>query len=232
MGIDLEFCSTNHIDVASPTTSGTSGPNDSNNGRTPPSHGGGSDGVPPLSGWVSDLFSITKSTHTMESHLEHPDLRGLSAGAAHTSPDVELKPRDYAAEQNALMAADNPKATAPYHEDRPVIQYRTDMATDGLRRVWGPDAPITDPTVAPPKEAGGWGTRLTDIQRPDGTFVSGEEVKVILSTPYPDPPTYVSTVQPPVGTLVEASKPISDKARQYRFAKWTHSWFQNKKTLG
>lgn len=214
------------------TGGGDSPPRTTGAGDQPPggtSGGTGQPTAPQPNSYVGDLFHITKSTHTMEGHLEHPDLPGLSAAAAHNGPDVELKPRDYGTDQNSRQ---RPGTVETYHPDRPVISYRTDMPTEGLVRVWGPETPIADPDLKPPREAGAWATRASDVQHADGRFVSGVEAKDILATPYADPPTNVSTVQPTVGTLTEASKPISDKARQYRFIQWTQSWFQNKKTLG
>lgn len=187
-----------------------------------PSGAGG--GGPGGSGYNSDLFQITKNTHTMEGHLEHPQLKGLTAHGAHAGPDIHLMPREYAAEQNA---AQFPDSIETYHSDRPVIGYRTDMPTDGLARAWGPsDQP------AAPKEAGPWAGQAEDYRASDGSVLTGREVSEKFSLPSPSSPTHLSTVSPDIGTIVEASTTRSGAVRQYKMDTWKSEWFHSKKTLG
>lgn len=202
----------------------------SGGGNQPPGGGAGGAGGPAGSqnpgSYVGDLFLITKSTHTLEPHVEHPELKGLSAGAAHAGPNVELKPRNWAAQQNAALQAQlEGQATDMYHEDRPVIRYQTDMPTT-LGRGWGPDG------AEHPQEPGRWTGKLPDFYNADGTVKSGQQVKDDFSLPAKVPPTYVSTVNPAVGVEIEASRPISDKVRQYKLGSVIASWFSNKNSLG
>ena len=171
-------------------------------------------------GYLRDLWGVTGNAANLEGHTEHPDFPAGSAGSIHSSPNTVLHPRDEAARFNAESLAENPSHNIPpYHPDRAIISYRTDMETDNISRVHGAD-----------NKVGPWATRTSDIQNAAGEYVSGSEARKILATP--GTPTDVSLVHPPVGTDVLASRPISDDARQYQLLTLAQSWFGNSTKLG
>jgi len=188
-------------------------------------------------GYLRDLWGMTGKAANLESHTEHPDFRGASAGNVHshakltggeglTGNEAWNAQRNDAARRNeearkAFEESGLPPGDfiKPYHENRPIVSYRTDMHTDEISRVHGEDNKISR-----------WATRRQDIQDATGQYVSGEEAQQRLNTP--NTPTDVSSVHPDIGTDIIASRPISGDARQYQLLQLAESWFGPSTKLG
>lgn len=171
--------------------------------------------------YVEELFRLTAPAATQKADTPHPELSGATAGNIHSS--ATLMGRNWAAEQNAKQSDEE---IPIYHKDGPIIQYNTDIPT--ARQ------PEIDPTsmarVHHGNIVGSYATNLRDI---DYGYIDGEEARKRLSLPEDgSPPTHFVDVYLPIGTLVEASRPESDLARQYIIStKKVLSWFINSRKL-
>lgn len=171
-------------------------------------------------GYLRDLFGMTAKASNLEKHTEHPDFPASSAGNIHSSSNTALHPRDDAARRNVEYLASHPSHDiSPYHEDRPVISYRTDMETDNMSRVH-----------ADKNKVGPFTTRTADIRDESGNYSTGQQAMDDLSLKRL--PTHATPVRPDIGTDVLASKPISDSARQYELLRLVESWFGPSTKLG
>ncbi len=195
----------------------------SDNFIPPPSSGGNNTGAPPAPGYNQDLWSLTSPAATLHGHQAHPELSGASAGNIHANPNTQLMHRDWATEQNASQS---PGSTSIYSESAPVVVYRTDMPT-----THSPDPYPTDMSrLHHGNVVGGYATNAQDINY---GHISGSEGARRLDLPKDNPlPTHVVNVDLPIGTSVEASRPQSGEARQYRLYERIASWFTNSRKLG
>ncbi len=190
--------------------------------------GPGNNGQPPTStadvNYFSDLWKLTAPAATNEAHIPHPELPATTSGNIHASVGLELRDREWAAQQNA---GQDPRDTPTYHTQAPVVVYNTDIDAEGVVRVHTlkSDSLNTEDTTV-----GNWSTRSSDIN--DG-HLPAKEIADRLSLPSSKPlPTHISDVTPPVGTTVEASRPISGEARQFSMRDRIASWFGNTRDVG
>ncbi|MFY9288785.1 MAG: hypothetical protein WAO98_09830 [Alphaproteobacteria bacterium] len=172
-------------------------------------------------GYVQELFRLTASAANLHGHQSHPELSGASAGNIHS--DATLMGRDWAAQQNAAQEVGT---TLTYHEDAPVIVYRTDMPTTHQ-----PDPHPTDMArLHHGNVVGAYATNAQDVKYGD---ITGSEGQRMLSLPKDNPlPTHIVDVSLPIGTFVEASRPISGEVRQYKLFERVSAWFSNSRKLG
>lgn len=166
--------------------------------------------------FYNDLWSLTAPASTNEGHIHHPEIPGATSAQLHASRGLELKDRDWAAQQNAQQSAGR---TPEYHPEAPVVVYSINLTPTDLARVHGDHNPV-----------GPYATRPVDIN--DG-HMSAEEIADKLSIPRNQPlPTKISDVQVGLGTSVEASRPISGEARQIKISDLGSTTFLNTRDIG
>lgn len=166
--------------------------------------------------FYNDLWSLTAPSATNEGHLPHPEMPGATSAQLHASPGLELKDREWAAQQNALQDAGR---TPEYHAEAPVVIYRVNLTPTEFERVHGAD-----------NQEGRYATRPVDIN--DG-HMSAEEIARRLSLPTDQPlPTKVSDVHVAHGTFIEASRPDSGEARQFKISDIGSVSFVNTRDIG
>lgn len=174
---------------------------------------------PPLDvpvNYYNDLWSLTAPSATNEGHLPHPEIPGATSAQLHASQGLELKDRDWAAQQNAQQAAGR---IPEYHPEAPVVVYSINLTPTDLARVHGDHNLV-----------GQYTTRPADIN--DG-HMSAEEIADKLSLAKNQPlPTKISDVHVGVGTSVEASRPISGEVRQIKISDLGSTSFVNTRDLG
>lgn len=165
--------------------------------------------------YYNDLWSLTAPSATNEGHIPHPEIPGATSAQLHASQGLELKDRDWAAQQNAQQAAGR---TPEYHPEGPVVVYSINLTPTELARVHG-DHNLVGP----------YATRPVDIN--DG-HMSAEEIAHKLSLPSNQPlPTKISDVQVGPGTSVEASRPISGEVRQLKISDLGSTKFLNTRSI-
>lgn len=166
--------------------------------------------------YYNDLWKLTAPAATNEGSVPHPELPGASSSQIHASQGLELKERDWAAQQNAQQAADE---TAIYHTQAPVIVYNTNIDANGFVRLHHDY-----------NQVGDWSTRDRDVNY---GHIDQQEAASRLSLPQNSPlPTHISDLSPPIGTSVEASRPISGEAMQFNIHERIATWFSNPRPLG
>ncbi len=166
--------------------------------------------------YYNDLWSLTAPAATNEGDIPHPEIPGATSAQLHASPGLELKDREWAAQQNALREAGR---TPEYHPEVPVVIYSVNLTPTDFDRVHGPN-----------NQEGPYATRPVDIN--DG-HMSAEEIAQKLSLPRDQPlPTKVSDVHVAHGTFVEASRPISGEARQFKISDLGSVSFVNARDIG
>lgn len=165
--------------------------------------------------YYNDLWRLTAPANTNEGNIPHPDLPGASSAQIHASLGLELKDRDWAAKQNSMQPQD---ATPTYHTEAPVVVYRTDIDADGFVRLH------TDSN-----KVGDWSTRDRDVNY---GYIDRQDAASRLSLPQQNPlPTHISDLSPPIGTTVEASRPVSGQVIQFNIQERIASWFSNTRPL-
>jgi hypothetical protein len=166
--------------------------------------------------YYNDLWSLTAPASTNEGHIPHPEIPGATSAQLHASPRLELKDRDWAAQQNAQLAVGR---TPEYHPEAPVVVYSINLTPTDLARVHGDHNPV-----------GPYATRPVDI---NNGHMSAEEIAHKLSIPRNQPlPTKISDVEVGLGTSVEASRPISGEARQIKIRDLGSTIFLNTRNIG
>lgn len=166
--------------------------------------------------FYNDLWSLTAPSATNEGHIPHPEIPGATSAQLHASLGLELKDRDWAAQQNSLQ---DPGKVPEYHPEAPVVIYSINLTPTELDRVHGAD-----------NQHGRYATRPVDIN--DG-HMSAEEIARRLSLPPDQPlPTKVSDVQVAHGAFVEASRPDSGEVRQFKISDLGSVSFVNTRDIG
>ena len=175
-------------------------------GPPPPQNNQGDSGQPGRT-YETDLYEVAKKGATMEPHLPHPDMTGVTAQDVHARS--HLFPKDEAARRNEASGFETPT----YHEDRAIIGLSTSIPTDNLARGHGVD-----------NQRGDWGAQSSVFEG-----ATPEMVGRAASLSYL--PDYYSSVHIPIGSYIEASRPESDAIRQFNFD-GKSAWFGESKKLG
>jgi len=171
--------------------------------------------------YYNDLWSLTAPAATNEGYIPHPEIAGATSAQLHASQGLELKDRDWAAQQNALR----PEGHIPeFHEQAPVVVYRINLEPTDLERAH--------------REANKLGEYATQARYINDGHMDPEEIARILSLQTTDRhgnkilPTHISDVDVSIGTEVVASRPISGEARQYKISDLGAITLLNERDIG
>jgi hypothetical protein len=163
--------------------------------------------------YYNDLWKLTAPGATNEGRIPHPELPGATSAQLHASQGLELKDREWAAQQNAMQGA----AQIPeYNPQAPVVNYQTNIPTEEINRVHNPDNAL--------------GRYATPGDNINHGHVSPLEAQRLLDLP--TLPSLVSDVDLRVGTSVEASRPISGQVRQLKISALDAITISNTRELG